>query len=499
MGKRTGLSSELVERIRARLKDDWRRTGEGDWVRTPRERRRKQEAPTVVAGLLGSMLESVIDHAPKDQEPLKPIEPLSASSVAKVEKSLGFAIPDDLKQLYMEIGDGGFGPFNGIRRLSNWAKDYLKLRAELPAERGRQWSEALLPIVYLNGKRICLDRDSGAVVLWTKPPKKASEKKWLASFVPQSASLEEWLERWVDTPTWCEGGPDGGWAPPQAELERRETVEKEKEARRAAEQERALTFTISDLPQLDPALLERIRARAMDPDNRTSLASAERRPGGLLSGLLRPFGLRTVGSGGPGTIMMWRGSSGKLGAPLGERDFAAAEERLGFALPAPLRLLYAIADGGFGPTGAGLLPLDRVVQEYREKISRPEGPVGEPWPAKLLPLCDEDGALSCLDLESGKIVNYDVQRMDHEGPGQWRRSFAPEAATLSAWLETWLDSRSMQDVLEQDMRKAKARWARESIREYEAMSEEERARHGLTGADWRDEVRRRAGVPPRAG
>src|SRR3990170_8710549 len=117
MGKRTGLSSELVERIRARLKDDWRRTGEGDWVRTPRERRRKQEAPTVMAGLLGSMLESVIDHAPKDQEPLKPIEPLTHQAVAKVEKSLGFAIPDDLKQLYMEIGDGGFGPFNGIRRL----------------------------------------------------------------------------------------------------------------------------------------------------------------------------------------------------------------------------------------------------------------------------------------------------------------------------------------------------------------------------------------------
>ncbi len=491
------LSNELIERIRERLKDDWRRTGDGDWPRTPKERRRKQEAPTIVAGLMGAMLESAFSADPKSLEPLKTIEPSTVQAVAKVEKSLGFALPDDLKQLYVDVGDGGFGPFNGIRRLGNWAKDYRKLRAELLAERGHEWPEAMLPIVYLNGKRMCLDRHSGAVVFWTKPPKKASERKWLASFVPQSASLAEWLERWVDTPTWCEGGPDGGWAPPEEEIERREGVEKEKEARRAAEQERALTFTMGDIPPLDQALLNRVFERAMDPDNRTHLASADRHPGGLMSGLLRPFGLKMVASSGPGMAMMWRGSSGKLGAPASERDFAEAEKQFGFALPEPLRQLYAIADGGFGPGGAGLLPLARVVKEYREKISRPEGPMDEPWPAKLLPLGGEDGALSCLDLETGKIVDYDVERMNHEGPVQWRRSFAPEAASLSEWFESWLGSSTAQEDLEQEMRKAKARWARDAIRDFEAMSEEQRAGHGLSGPDWRDEVRRRAGVPPR--
>ena len=144
--------------------------------------------------------------------------------------------------------------------------------------------------------------------------------------------------------------------------------------------------------------------------------------------------------------------------------------------------------------GCGRWP--SVVRDYREKTSRPEGPVGEPWPAKLLPLCDSDPALSCLDLESGKIVDYDVQRMDHEGPGQWRRSFAPEADSLAAWLETWLAAPDALSQFQQEERKAKARWARDAIRDFEAMSEEERAGHGLVGPDWRDEVRRRVGLPP---
>ena len=493
MGER--LSDALIARIQARIGDVWRRTGEGDYLRTPKHLRRKSDSDYPIAQALfdAAFSASAEQYAP----PIKPVERIGEKDIAKVEKKLGFAIPAELRQLTLEVGDGNFGPFNGIRRLANWAKDYSKLRAELPAERGREWPEELLPIVYLNGKRICLDRASGAVVLWTKPPKKASEKKWLASFVPQSGSLGEWLERWVDTPAWSEGGPEGGWTPPEQEIERRENVEKEKEARRLAELERSRTFTLGDIPPLAPELIDRVRERAMDPDQRTPMARADRQPGGLMSALLMPFGLKTVSTGGPGTVMMWRGSSGELGAPATDKDFAAAEKDLGFPLPAPLRQLYEIADGGFGPSSSGFLPLSRMVREYREKLSRPEGPVGEPWPAKLLPLYDEDGAKGCLDLETGKIVDYDVQRMDHEGPGQWRRSFAPEAESLSALLEKWLGSSDALSDFEREERKAKARWAREEIRKLEALSDEQRAKHGYVGPNWRDEVRRRFGVPPR--
>ena len=494
MADKDKIDPVLIGKIKLRIVDEWRRTGEGDYARTPRDRRRKSESgsPILQALLDATLFKDAANYAP----PIKPVERIHEKAIAKVEKALGFAVPPALRQLTLEVGDGNFGPFNGIRRLANWAKDYAKLRADMVAERGREWPEALLPIVYLNGKRICLDRTSGEVVLWTKPPKKASGKKWLASFVPQSASLGEWLERWVDTPAWSEGGPEGGWTPPKEEIERRETAEREKATRRAAEEERARSFTLRDITPLNPALLERVRERALDPEQRTPMARADRQPGGLMSALLAPFGLKTLDTGGPGVTMMRRGSSGKLGAPATERDFAAAEQQLGFALPTPLRQLYAIADGGFGPSSAGLLPLAKLVREYREKISRPEGPVGEPWPAKLLPLCDEDGALSCLNLEDGKIIDYDVERMDHEGPGQWRRSFAPEADSLSALFEAWLGSSDALSDFERETCKAKAEWAREAISKFEAMSEERRAANGLGDPDWRDEVRRRFGVPP---
>jgi hypothetical protein len=226
------MDEALVGRIGARLGDEARRTGDGDYLRLPKEIRDRDRPRHL---LYGPVWNAMHQQALADLQPLKPVEPLSEAAVAKVEKGLGFRLPEELRQLHLELGDGGFGPFNGVRRLSNWAKDYSKLRAQLPAERGRAWPEALLPIVYRNGKRICVDRTTGAVLLWAKPPKSCSEKKWLASFVPQSPSLGGWLERWVDTPTEAEGGPEGGWAPPGEEVERRESVEREKEEQRAAE------------------------------------------------------------------------------------------------------------------------------------------------------------------------------------------------------------------------------------------------------------------------
>ena len=170
MGER--ISADLIERIRQRLTVDYRRTGDGNWLRMPQEWRHRQ-AP---AFPMSVMWKRINDAAAADEmaKELKPISPLDEKSVAKVEKSLGRKLPPQLRQLYLDIGDGGFGPFSGLRRLSNWAKDSSKLLVDTPKERGRDWSENLLPIVYMNGKCICVDAASGEVVLWSKPPKKAS-------------------------------------------------------------------------------------------------------------------------------------------------------------------------------------------------------------------------------------------------------------------------------------------------------------------------------------
>src|SRR5215217_6428311 len=172
------MDKALMECIKLRLNDDARRTGNGDYLRLPEEIRSRDRPKHLLYGYIWN---AAHNSAIADLKPLKPIEPLREKDVAKVEISLGFRLPNELRQLYLEIGDGGFGPYNGIRRLTNWARDYTDLRLKVPAERGRDWPDRLLPLVYVNGKRICIDAD-GAIVLWTKGPKKMSEKKWLASF-----------------------------------------------------------------------------------------------------------------------------------------------------------------------------------------------------------------------------------------------------------------------------------------------------------------------------
>jgi hypothetical protein len=435
------------------------------------------------------LLQAVLSHEPPATEPLKPIEPLSEAQVAKVEQALGFALPTQLRQLYLEVGDGGFGPYAGIRRLTNWAADYAKLRTQLATERGRDWPEGLLPIVYVNGRRVCVERDSGRVLLWTKPPKKVSGQRWRASFVPVSPSLQAWLEAWVDAPTVLEGGPEGGWTPPNEEVERRRHVEAQAEARRAAEAAKARTFIPASLPSLDPDLLERIRARAMDPDRRTYLAGPEARStpvglsdledeldrhagaipdqavaglGRLLSGLrsLCPAaglpGLNVSVGPGAGMVMMRRGAGGRLGAPASEVAFDRAGRELGIPLPEPLRQLLRIADGGFGP-GSGLLRLAEMLSLYAKLTATPQGPGGEVWPARLLPIWHADDEIGCLDLESGAITTYDPSRMQDIHGGYWRRMFATEHRSLAELMEDWLRSPTFSEQVARHERRLEAR------------------------------------------
>lgn len=538
------ISGDLIERILKRLADDWRRTGEGDWQRTPRDRRPAQTG----LGLGGTLLSAILDRLPgPDAPPLKPIETLDDKAIGKVEAKLGFRLPEDYRGLIMQVGDGNFGPFLGIRRLANWARDYLKLREEMKEDRGHDWPREMLPLVFLNGRRICLDRVSGAVVLWDLPPKRCSAKKWEASFVTQAASLEDWLERWVDTPAASEGGPQGGWTPPDAELERRDARVRAAAERQAATVERAHRFAIIDMPELDAALVDRLMERAGDPDRRTALAGLARdatpfdaaavarealdHPGiaaetkeqigalsatvGMLSRVMGGFGLSMAGGSGSGTIMLGTGAGGTLGKPAAQAAIDAAEETLGFAVPAPLRQLYRIADGGFGPGDDGLWPLSRVVRAYTKYNASPQGPNDEPWPARYLPVAGSDPGVYCLDLASGAVVCHDVQEMDHLGRGQWERSFRKQSANLASWLGEWLHEptmaeqmRTIEAQVEAERRRAPVSpvtgWpmqlsdpAAQADAEITFLSHADpslRADYGLPEVGWENEVRRRHGL-----
>jgi hypothetical protein len=351
---------------------------------------------------------------------------------------------------------------------------------------------------------------------------------------PAVPSVEAWLERWVDTPTAAEGGPEGGWNPPAEEAARRDAAAQAVVARREAEAEKARSFTAAELAPLPEGLVERIRARALDPKRRTYLASTEDPAapfsldslaagldanagdippqamsglGGVLSGLrklaplaggLRGFGMVTGPAGG--TMVLGSGAGGRLGTPATDDAVRTAEATLGIRLPEPLEQLYRIADGGFGPGDSGLLSLPDVVRRYRQLTSKPQGPGGEPWPARLLPIWESGDEIGCLDLESGAITTYDPSRMADLHGGYWRRSFATEQPSLASLFEAWLAG----GTLEEDTKPGSPRWrealaklppeedpAEIAVAYFAGLTPAERSDAGLPEIGWEDELRRR--------
>jgi hypothetical protein len=449
------LPPDLLARIRARLADDWRRTGVGDLDRTPCDRRRLPGLPggqqpemaalgSLLAGLGGGVAQR---PAPP---PLPPLVPVPSAALAKADAKLGFALPVGVRQLYGEIADGGFGPWGGLLKLSSIVSNYAKLRAE--AVEGHDWPAELLPLQSDSEGRLCIDRNTGAIVTWDRrAAKKRKPGAWQASFAVQAPSLRDWLERWVDTPTVYEGGPPGGIrldpppTPAAAHVEQREAPVPPKAQAGAP---------------LSDDLVRRLGERAQDPLRRTNSAGLVmgaqpldvggliadlRRTGspaagplaGMAGALDRLLGNFKVASAGAGHVIE-TASAVPLGPPVSMSDLAAAEARLGFTLPAAVRQLYGIADGGYGP-GEGLLPLADLVRVYTERVAIPQGPLDQPWPSELLPLFHENPGDLCLDVTTGAIVRWDPEEIEDElDDAHWQRAFVFVHPSLEAMMVDWV-------------------------------------------------------------
>ena len=147
--------------------------------------------------------------------------------------------------------------------------------------------------------------------------------------------------------------------------------------------------------------------------------------------------------------------------PLRPEHIDEAEEKLGFALPLLLRLIYTqVGNGGFGP-GEGLIPLiyersssddESVVSEYLNRRSQCAGPSEFRWPDRMLPIADHGcGQLSCVLLaESGDsdppVITFEPNVSTEESTRRFLNGrpfiapgFLPEMKSLAAWLREWLD------------------------------------------------------------
>lgn len=137
-------------------------------------------------------------------------EPVDAATLARAEAVLGFRLPPLLADLYLRIGDGGFGPEYGLLPLLDSAPagepaavtQYLANREGGREDPDWSWPEGVLPISHWGcAMYACVDcRSPEATVLLFEPNADDADQAWYVD----APSLTGWLRAWVDGTGWYE-------------------------------------------------------------------------------------------------------------------------------------------------------------------------------------------------------------------------------------------------------------------------------------------------------
>jgi hypothetical protein len=135
--------------------------------------------------------------------------------ISQAEAKLGFELPALLRDLYLQIGNGGFGPGYGLVGLPGGAHDdtgknlielYSGFHSLDPDDPFWRWPDRLLPVAHLGcGMYACIDCTSPeAAVVWFEPNPHSDGEPWDDSFIPLAPSMAHWLERWLAGEDLCE-------------------------------------------------------------------------------------------------------------------------------------------------------------------------------------------------------------------------------------------------------------------------------------------------------
>lgn len=130
--------------------------------------------------------------------------------------------------------------------------------------------------------------------------------------------------------------------------------------------------------------------------------------------------------------------------PASDAAIRDAELTLGFAIPPPVRFIYAhIGNGGFGPghgfyglaSGTKQFPDESVVYLYTLfRKGDPEDPSFS-WPYMLLPILDWGCAIrSCVDCSTPSLPI-----IRHDPNVEFPQQFRDEGWHFEEWLQAWLD------------------------------------------------------------
>jgi hypothetical protein len=138
-------------------------------------------------------------------EPATLAGPPGDAALADAEKHIGRTLPTELRQLYA-IGDGGFGPGEGLFPLAELVERYTECVREPIGPGGQLWPANLIPLFDQSPQLLCLDADTGQVICWDPEMIEDVEEgeDWDQSFVPEADSLTALMEAWLASPTMTE-------------------------------------------------------------------------------------------------------------------------------------------------------------------------------------------------------------------------------------------------------------------------------------------------------
>jgi len=213
---------DLFQRIAERANDPMRRTATAglnanskplDFGQLAGDFRK--HAPPQVQGLLGAFgkMQSIFggvmpgftmmgpDGPVSVGKPTGP-QPLAAApgeeALVAAATAIGRPLPDEVRQLYT-LGDGGFGPGEGLMPLAEVVDRYTGMTREPYGPLGQDWPKNLLPLFDENPVLSCIDMNSGEIVAWDPEEieDEDSDEDWQRSFKVEHPGLAALMAEWL--------------------------------------------------------------------------------------------------------------------------------------------------------------------------------------------------------------------------------------------------------------------------------------------------------------
>lgn len=153
-------------------------------------------------------MHAIIERIRKKTEHQRLKPPVSKKDLLEAEHRFGFALPTLLRELYSEIGDGGFGPSYGLLPLITPVPDEKLVNGSLPGTESVlelyelfrkgdpenpswSWPDRLIPVLDWGcAIRSCVDCSTQSSQIIRDEP--------YVRRVLESSSLELWLSDWLD-------------------------------------------------------------------------------------------------------------------------------------------------------------------------------------------------------------------------------------------------------------------------------------------------------------